>query len=76
MASESAASLEIDRYIALPAQFLSYKIANSRFPPSVPKPRKLWAPSFDIRAYDEILKDGAMPLDLFEVKMDAWIGNH
>jgi uncharacterized protein (DUF885 family) len=32
---------------------------------------------FDIRAFhDEILKDSAMPLDLLEVKMDAWIANH
>jgi len=29
---------------------------------------------FDIRAFhDELLRDGALPLDLLEQKMDRWI---
>jgi uncharacterized protein (DUF885 family) len=77
VASESAASLEIDRYIALPAQFLSYKIGQLKISAIRAKAEKALGAKFDIRAFhDEILKDSAMPLDLLEVKMDVWIANH
>ncbi|HEY7319872.1 MAG TPA: DUF885 domain-containing protein [Candidatus Binatia bacterium] len=73
-ASESGASLEIDRYIAWPAQALSYKIGQLRISAIRAKAEQALGPKFDIRAFhDELLKDGAMPLDLLEVKMDAWI---
>jgi uncharacterized protein (DUF885 family) len=76
-ASESGASLEIDRYIALPAQALSYKIGQLKISGIRSKAERALGSKFDIRAFhDEILKDGAMPLDLLEVKMDAWIANH
>ena len=73
-ASESGASLEIDRYIAWPAQALSYKIGQLKISAIRSKAEKALGAKFDIRAFhDEILKDGAMQLDLLEVKMDAWI---
>ncbi|HVH92755.1 MAG TPA: DUF885 domain-containing protein, partial [Candidatus Acidoferrum sp.] len=76
-ASEAGASLEIDRYIAWPAQALSYKIGQLKISAIRSKAEKALGVKFDIRAFhDEILKDGAMPLDLLEVKMDAWIANH
>ena len=76
-ASESGASLEIDRYIALPGQALSYKIGQLKISGIRSKAERALGSKFDIRAFhDEILKDGAMPLDLLEVKMDAWIANH
>jgi uncharacterized protein (DUF885 family) len=76
-ASEAGASLEIDRYIAWPAQALSYKIGQLKISAIRSKAEKALGAKFDIRAFhDEILKDGAMPLDLLEVKMDAWIANH
>jgi uncharacterized protein (DUF885 family) len=76
-ASEAGASLEIDRYIALPAQALSYKIGQLKISGIRSKAERALGSKFDIRAFhDEILKDGAMPLDLLEVKMDAWIANH
>jgi len=76
-ASESGASLEIDRYIALPAQALSYKIGQLKISGIRSKAERALGSKFDIRTFhDEILKDGAMPLDLLEVKMDAWIANH
>jgi uncharacterized protein (DUF885 family) len=73
-ASESGASLEIDRYIALPAQALSYKIGQLKISAIRSKAESVLGTKFDIRAFhDEILKDGAMQLDLLEIKMDAWI---
>ena len=73
-ASESGASLEIDRYIAWPAQALSYKIGQLRISSIRSKAETTLGSTFDIRAFhDELLKDGAMPLDLLEIKMNAWI---
>ncbi len=73
-ASESAASLEIDRYIAWPAQALSYKIGQLKISAIRSKAESVLGTKFDVRAFhDEILKDGAMQLDLLEVKMDLWI---
>ena len=73
-ASESGAGLEIDRYIAWPAQALSYKIGQIKISTIRSKAEKALGSRFDIRAFhDELLKDGAMQLDLLEVKMNAWI---
>ncbi len=71
---ESRASLEVDRYIARPAQALSYKIGQLKISAIRAKAEKLLGAKFDIRDFhDELLKDGAMPLDLLEAKMDVWI---
>jgi uncharacterized protein (DUF885 family) len=73
-ASAAGASLEIDRYIAWPAQALSYKIGQLKISSIRSKAENALGSKFDIRAFhDDLLKDGAMPLDLLEVKMDAWI---
>jgi uncharacterized protein (DUF885 family) len=73
-ASEAGASLEIDRYIAWPAQALSYKIGQLKISAIRSKAEKTLGSKFDIRAFhDEMLKDGAMQLDLLERKMDVWI---
>ena len=73
-ASEAGASLEIDRYIAWPAQALSYKIGQLKILAIRSKAEKTLGSRFDIRAFhDEMLKDGAMQLDLLERKMDVWI---
>lgn len=75
--SESGASLEIDRYIALPGQALAYKIGQLKIAAIRSKAEKALGPKFNVRAFhDEILQDGAMPLGLLEPKMDAWIANH
>ena len=73
-ASEAGASLEIDRYIAWPAQALSYKIGQLKISAIRTKAEKALGSKFDIRAFhDELLKDGGMQLDLLERKMDVWI---
>ncbi|MBI2540694.1 MAG: DUF885 domain-containing protein [Deltaproteobacteria bacterium] len=73
-ASEAGAALEIDRYIALPGQALAYKIGQLKISQIRARAEKVLGANFDIRAFhDELLKDGAMPLDLLEAKMDGWI---
>ena len=68
---------EVDRYIAWPGQALAYKIGQLRISALRAKAEKTLGAKFDIRAFhDELLKDGALPLDLLEAKMDAWIETH
>jgi uncharacterized protein (DUF885 family) len=65
---------EIDRYLAIPGQALAYKIGQLKISDIRSKAEKALGFKFDIRAFhDELLKDGALPLDLLEVKMDAWV---
>ena len=72
--SESGASLEVDRYIALPAQALGYKIGQLKISAIRAKAEKTLGAQFDIRAFhDELLKDGALPLTILEAKMNRWI---
>src|SRR5213594_1531971 len=65
---------EIDRYISMPGQALAYKIGQLQISAIRAKAEKDLGPKFDIRAFhDELLKDGALPLDLLETKMNDWI---
>jgi uncharacterized protein (DUF885 family) len=65
---------EVDRYIAWPGQALAYKIGQLKISEIRAKAEKALGPKFDIRLFhDELLKDGALPLDVLEAKMDAWI---
>ena len=58
--SESGASLEVGRFIALPAQALGYKIGQLKISAIRAKAEKTLGAQFDIRAFhDELLKDGA-----------------
>lgn len=71
---EAGASLEVDRYIALPAQALGYKIGQLKIAALRAKAENILGTKFDIRAFhDELLKDGALPLSILEAKMDRWI---
>jgi uncharacterized protein (DUF885 family) len=77
MSSESGATLEVDRYIAVPGQALGYKIGQLKISSIRSKAEKLLGAKFDLRAFhDELLKDGALPLDILEAKMDRWIEKH
>ena len=72
--SEAAAIQEIERYIANPGQALSYKIGELKIKEMRNKAEKVLGNRFDVKAFhDEVLKDGAMPLQIFETKMNTWI---
>lgn len=71
--SEQFATSEIERYMALPAQALSYKIGQLKILELKSKYIKQLGDKFSIRDFhDRILKGGAMPLTVFENYMDDW----
>jgi uncharacterized protein (DUF885 family) len=64
----------IDWYVANPADALACKMGEMRFQALRARAQQRLAGRFDIRGFHtEILKDGAMPLDLLEAKMNAWM---
>jgi len=71
---ETDAVAEIERYIAWPSQALSYKIGQLKISEIRAKAEKDLGLKFDIKDFhDEMLRDGALPLDVLEIKIDEWI---
>jgi len=67
---------ETDRYIAWPAQALSYKLGQLKIRELRDRAQKELGAKFDIRAFhDEMLNGGTLPLDLLEARTDKWIAN-
>ncbi len=74
-ADEPTIQAEIDRYIAWPAQGLSYQIGKLKILDLRARAKQRLGDSFDIRAFhDEILSGGSLPLDMLEARVDQWIG--
>ena len=71
--SEQGATAEIERYMVIPAQALGYKIGALKIRELRNKYEKQLGAKFDLATFhDEILKDGSLPLNVLEAKMDAW----
>jgi uncharacterized protein (DUF885 family) len=65
---------EVDRYIAWPAQALSYKMGQTKILELRARAQKELGPKFDIRAFhDAVLDQGPLPLNMLETKIDGWI---
>ncbi|MGA6983384.1 MAG: DUF885 domain-containing protein [Candidatus Sulfotelmatobacter sp.] len=73
-ADEPTIQAEVDRYIAWPAQALSYKIGQLKILDLRNRAKTELGPRFDIRAFhDEILSGGSLPLDMLEARVDTWL---
>jgi uncharacterized protein (DUF885 family) len=72
--SEQGAVAEIERYMAIPGQALSYKIGQLKILELRKKAETELGDKFDIALYhDEVLKYGPLPLDVFESIINRWI---
>lgn len=71
--SEQGAIAEIERYMVIPAQALSYKIGALKIKELRTRYEKQLGASFSLSEFHtQILKDGSLPLDVLEREMDKW----
>jgi uncharacterized protein (DUF885 family) len=72
--NDALAQTETDRYIAWPGQALAYKMGQLTIRKLRDEAKAQLGPKFDIKSFhDEILNGGAMPLDLLQERVRAWI---
>ncbi len=72
--SERELFSETNRYIVWPGQACSYKVGMLKILELRELARKELGPKFDLRGYhDLVLKNGALPLNLLEENVRAWI---
>ncbi|WP_304768520.1 DUF885 family protein [Undibacterium sp.] len=65
---------ETDRYIVWPGQALGYKIGQLKIVELRQYASKKLGKKFDLRAFhDEVLGAGALPLDVLEQRIHAWV---
>jgi uncharacterized protein (DUF885 family) len=71
---EVSVQSETDRYIAWPAQALSYKIGQLEILELRQYAKDQLGDKFDLRAFhDEVLDGGALPMDVLKERIEDWV---
>jgi uncharacterized protein (DUF885 family) len=64
----------VNRYIVGPGQALAYKIGELKIRELRTRAERELGPRFDIRTFhDAVLENGAVPLDVLDAHVNAWI---
>lgn len=75
--SEPEATKEIERYMAIPGQALSYKMGQLTILAERKKYEQQLGSKFDIASFhDEVLKYGCVPLSVLKEKLESWAKKH
>ena len=68
------ATAEVERFMALPGQTLANGLGELKMIELRDKAQRTQGASFDPKRFHaEVLRDGSMPLDILEAKIDRWI---
>jgi uncharacterized protein (DUF885 family) len=71
---EATINSEVDRYISIPAQALTYKVGELEILSLRKMAEAALGDHFDIRAFhDQIIGEGALPLDVLKARVGTWI---
>ena len=72
--AESDVTAEVERYIVWPGQALGYKLGQLHITALRAKAQAALGAKFDVREFhSQVLRDGAVPMDVLTAKIDRWI---
>jgi uncharacterized protein (DUF885 family) len=72
--AETDVVAEVERYIVWPGQALGYKVGQLRITAMRAKAERELGARFDVREFhSQVLRDGALPMDVLEKRIDRWI---
>ncbi|WP_294391774.1 DUF885 family protein [uncultured Sphingomonas sp.] len=74
--TETDATAEVERYIAIPGQALAYKVGQITISQAKTRAQQALGARFDPRAFHaQVLDTGALPMTVLNAKIDAWIAS-
>ncbi len=74
--AESDVTAEVERYIVWPGQALGYKLGQIHISALRAKAEEQLGAAFDVREFhSQVLRDGALPMDVLTAKIDRWIAS-
>jgi uncharacterized protein (DUF885 family) len=72
--AESDVTAEVERYIVWPGQALGYKLGQLHISALRARAEQQLGAAFDVRQFhSQVLRDGAVPMDVLSAKIDRWM---